>query len=78
MALAGNRNFVDALQGLGWCKLLIGPIDEVIPFLERDRALHSGHLDPRRRKAGREIRHGGGLRILDALCGEGLEVTFRE
>jgi hypothetical protein len=26
--------------------------------LGRDRALHSGRLDPRRRKDGREIRHG--------------------
>jgi hypothetical protein len=26
----------------------------------RDRALHSGRLDARRRKAGREIRYGGG------------------
>jgi hypothetical protein len=29
-------------------------------LLGRDRVLHSGRLDPRRRKDGREIRHGGG------------------
>ena len=31
-------------------------------LLGRDRAPHSGRLDPRRRKDGREIRHGGGGR----------------
>jgi TolB-like protein/class 3 adenylate cyclase len=41
MALAGNRNFVDALQGLGWCKLLIGSIDEVIPLMEQAIRLSS-------------------------------------
>jgi adenylate cyclase len=41
MALAANRNFVDALQGLGWCKLLIGSIDEVIPLMEQAIRLSS-------------------------------------
>jgi lipopolysaccharide biosynthesis regulator YciM len=36
-ALALNRNFVGALQGLGQCKLLAGSIDEVIP-LEKSRS----------------------------------------
>jgi tetratricopeptide (TPR) repeat protein len=34
-ALALNRNFVGALQGLGQCKLLAGSIDEAIPLENR-------------------------------------------
>ena len=43
-ALATNRNSVDALQGLGWCKLLTGSIDEVIPLMER--AIRLSPYDP--------------------------------
>ena len=31
-ALALNRNLVGALNGLGWCKLFAGLLDEVIPL----------------------------------------------
>jgi TolB-like protein/DNA-binding winged helix-turn-helix (wHTH) protein len=34
-ALTLNRNSVGALQGLGWCKLFTGSIDEVIPLEEQ-------------------------------------------
>jgi len=34
-ALASNRNWVSALAGLGWCKLLDGSIEEVIPLAEQ-------------------------------------------
>jgi TolB-like protein/class 3 adenylate cyclase/Tfp pilus assembly protein PilF len=34
-ALALNRNFVGALNGLGWCKLAAGAIEEVIPLVEQ-------------------------------------------
>src|ERR1700752_3404645 len=36
-------------------------------LLGRDRALHFGRLDPRRRKDGREIRHGGGGRASQGI-----------
>jgi adenylate cyclase len=35
MVLASNRNSVDALAVLGWCKLLTGSIEEAIPALEQ-------------------------------------------
>lgn len=35
MALSLNRNSVSALQGLGWCKLYAGSLDEVIPIGEQ-------------------------------------------
>jgi adenylate cyclase len=41
-ALALNRNMVRALNGLGWCKLFTGSIDEVIPLVEQ-----AIHLSPR-------------------------------
>ena len=34
-ALASNPNLVVALNGLGWCKLFAGSIDEVIPLMEQ-------------------------------------------
>jgi adenylate cyclase len=34
-ALASNPNFVAALNGLGWCKLNAGSIEEVIPLVEQ-------------------------------------------
>jgi tetratricopeptide (TPR) repeat protein len=34
-ALASNPNLVVALNGLGWCKLFAGFIDEVIPLMEQ-------------------------------------------
>jgi TolB-like protein/class 3 adenylate cyclase/Tfp pilus assembly protein PilF len=34
MALALNRNFLGALHGLAWCKLLAGELEEVIPLEE--------------------------------------------
>jgi adenylate cyclase len=34
-ARALNRNYGGALQGLGWCKLYTGSIEEVIPLLEQ-------------------------------------------
>ena len=34
-ALALNRNLLGALPGLGWCKLLNGSLDEVIPLAEQ-------------------------------------------
>jgi adenylate cyclase len=43
-ALASNPNFVSALNGLGWCKLFAGSIDEVIPLVEQ--ALRRGPRDP--------------------------------
>jgi tetratricopeptide (TPR) repeat protein len=43
-ALASNPNFVVALNGLGWCKLLAGSIDEVIPLVEQ--AIRRSPLDP--------------------------------
>jgi adenylate cyclase len=35
MVLASNRNSVDALAVIGWCKLLTGSIEEAIPALEQ-------------------------------------------
>jgi adenylate cyclase len=43
-ALASNPNFVAALNGLGWCKLFAGSIDEVIPLVEQ--ALRRSPRDP--------------------------------
>jgi TolB-like protein/Flp pilus assembly protein TadD len=34
-ALASNPNLVVALNGLGWCKLFAGSIEEVIPLMEQ-------------------------------------------
>jgi tetratricopeptide (TPR) repeat protein len=34
-ARALDRNFVGALQDLGWCKLYAGSLDEVIPLVEQ-------------------------------------------
>jgi tetratricopeptide (TPR) repeat protein len=34
-ALALNRNFVGALNGLAWCKLASGSIEEVLPLVEQ-------------------------------------------
>jgi adenylate cyclase len=44
-ALALNRNLVGALNGLGWCKLYAGSIDEVIPLQEQ--AIRLSPRDPR-------------------------------
>jgi len=48
MALASNPNFVAALNGLGWCKLFAGSIDEVIPLAEQAIRLspRDPHIDP--------------------------------
>jgi adenylate cyclase len=43
-ALSLNRNCVGALQGLGWCKLYTGRLDEVISIAER--AIRLGPRDP--------------------------------
>jgi adenylate cyclase len=43
-ALASNPNFVVALNGLGWCKLIAGSIDDVIPLMEQ--ALRRSPRDP--------------------------------
>jgi adenylate cyclase len=43
-ALASNPNFVAALNGLGWCKLFAGSIEEVIPLVEQ--ALRRSPRDP--------------------------------
>jgi tetratricopeptide (TPR) repeat protein len=39
-----NRNSVGPLQGLGWCKLYTGSLDEVIPIAEQ--AIRIGPRDP--------------------------------
>ena len=44
-ALALNRNLVSALNGLGWCKLFAGSIDQVIPLQEQ--AIRLSPRDPR-------------------------------
>jgi TolB-like protein/DNA-binding winged helix-turn-helix (wHTH) protein len=43
-ALAQNRNWVGALFQLGWCKLMTGSIDEVIPAAQQ--LIHLGPHDP--------------------------------
>jgi adenylate cyclase len=43
-ALALRRNSVAVLQGLGWCKLFTGSIDEVIPL--EDQAVRLSPRDP--------------------------------
>jgi len=43
-ALALNRNLVGALNGLGWCKLYAGSIEEVIPLVEQ--AIRLSPRDP--------------------------------
>jgi adenylate cyclase len=43
-ALALNRNFVGALNELGWCKICTGPLDEVIPLEEQ--AIRLSPRDP--------------------------------
>jgi len=42
--IAFNRNHVNALAAIGWCKLYTGSIDEVIPLLER--AIRLSPRDP--------------------------------
>jgi tetratricopeptide (TPR) repeat protein len=39
-----NRNFVGALNELGWCKICAGPLDEVIPLEEQ--AIRLSPRDP--------------------------------
>jgi len=43
-ALASNPNLVVALNGLGWCKLFAGAIDEVIPLMQQ--AIRRSPADP--------------------------------
>ena len=43
-ALASNPNLVVALNGLAWCKLFAGSIDEVIPLMEQ--AIRRSPRDP--------------------------------
>jgi adenylate cyclase len=43
-ALASNPNFVSALNGLGWCKINMGMIDEAIPLVEQ--AIRLSPRDP--------------------------------
>ena len=43
-AMALNPNTTGPLQGLGWCKLYTGSLDEVIPLLEK--AIRIGPRDP--------------------------------
>jgi tetratricopeptide (TPR) repeat protein len=43
-ALVLNRNLVGALSGLGWCKLYMGFLDDVIPLLEQ--AIRLSPRDP--------------------------------
>jgi len=43
-ALASNRNFVGALNGLGWCKLYAGSLEEVVPLGEQ--AIRLSPRDP--------------------------------
>jgi tetratricopeptide (TPR) repeat protein len=43
-ALASNRNWVQALTSLGWCKLYAGSIDEVTPLVEQ--AIRLSPRDP--------------------------------
>ena len=43
-SLSLNRNSVGALQGLGWCKLYTGSLDEAIPIAEQ--AIRIGPRDP--------------------------------
>jgi TolB-like protein/class 3 adenylate cyclase len=43
-ALALNHNNTAALQGVGWCKISIGSIDEVLPLAEK--AIRIGPRDP--------------------------------
>jgi TolB-like protein/Tfp pilus assembly protein PilF len=43
-ALASNPNLLGALNGLGWCKLYAGSIEEVIPLVEQ--ALSRSPRDP--------------------------------
>jgi tetratricopeptide (TPR) repeat protein len=43
-ALASNPNLAVALNGLGWCKLFAGSIDEVIPLMEQ--AIRCSPRDP--------------------------------
>jgi TolB-like protein/Tfp pilus assembly protein PilF len=44
MALSLNRNLVGALNGLAWCRLLNGSLDDVIPLAEQ--AIHLSPRDP--------------------------------
>jgi tetratricopeptide (TPR) repeat protein len=43
-ALASDRNWVNAYNALGYCKLYIGSMDRVIPFVEQ--AIHLSIRDP--------------------------------
>jgi adenylate cyclase len=43
-ALALNRNMTGPLQGLGWCRLFTGSLDQVIPLAEQ--AIRIGPRDP--------------------------------
>jgi len=42
--IASNRNWVNAISALGWCKLLVGSIEETIPLNER--AIQLSPRDP--------------------------------
>src|SRR5271170_3902205 len=66
-ALALNRNSVDALQGLGWCKLDTGPIDEVIPLV--DQAIR---LSPRNPRIGNEYQLVGTVYLLQSRTDEAI------
>jgi class 3 adenylate cyclase len=44
MAIALNRNWVDAIAGLGWCKFFAGSLPEVIPLHEQ--AIRLSPRDP--------------------------------
>ena len=44
MVLASNRNSAVALSRLGWCKLYVGSIEEVIPLVEQ--AIRLSPRDP--------------------------------
>jgi TolB-like protein/DNA-binding winged helix-turn-helix (wHTH) protein len=66
-ALTLNRNSVGALQGLGWCRLFTGSIDEVIPLEEQGI-----RLSPRDPNIGYRYLLIGTVHLLQSRTGEAI------
>jgi len=66
-ALALNPNLVGALNGLGWCKLYAGSVDEVIPLVEQ-----AIRLSPRDPGIGNWYLAIGTVHLLQSRAGEAI------
>ena len=62
-----NRNLVEALTGLAWCKLYAGAIEEVMPLVE-----HAIRLSPRDRATGHRYYLIGTVHLLQSRTDEAI------